>query len=234
MSTCRVPADCSPQIFEGGAGWSAGIKEETCVFDPSRLTVLRRTVWNTDRTEVNRVQWLFQEDEDRLYVHGDDRFGAWVPYSRRLCILIESHHLIYSEAAKRGRPKFLLTLESGHKRFNLHTGLQYEIDLERLIQKNVMTGFERKLLRRDPGAANVSPPNSTVRKDSQQGAAPREASNSVSAVGAAASARPQSASPTPPSPVRHYATQSASQTPQSTGDDSGSTSAGKSSCCIAM
>ena len=47
-------------------------------------------------------------------------------------------------------PRFVLTLESGHKRFNLHTGLQYEVDLERSTQKNVMTGYQRKLLRRDP------------------------------------------------------------------------------------
>ena len=39
--TAWVSPDCPAHVFIGGAGWSEGHKEETCVFDASRVTVLR-------------------------------------------------------------------------------------------------------------------------------------------------------------------------------------------------
>ncbi len=45
--TAWVPADSSEFVFRGGAGWEIGIREETCVFDAVRITVLRRMVWET-------------------------------------------------------------------------------------------------------------------------------------------------------------------------------------------
>ena len=107
---------------------------------------IRRTVWNTDRADVNNIRWMFEEDEARVERQGEAE-GNFVYYSRRLSILIESHHLIY--VAKRGRAQFVITVESSRKIFHLHTGFQYEIDLERQIQKNVITGYERRLQRTD-------------------------------------------------------------------------------------
>ena len=69
------------------------------MFDPSRITVQRRSVWDTGRDEVKRVQWMFEEDTNRIAGHRGadiaDIQGLFVPFSRRLSILIESHHLIY-------------------------------------------------------------------------------------------------------------------------------------------
>lgn len=39
--TAWVPHDCPDHVFTGGKGWNEGHKEETCVFDASRVTVLR-------------------------------------------------------------------------------------------------------------------------------------------------------------------------------------------------
>jgi len=146
--TAWVSHDCPAHVFRGGAGWSEGHKEETCIFDTNRVTVLRRTVWDTDRADVNSIRWMFEEDENRVAKQGEAE-GNFVFYSRRLSILIESHHLIYVEQAKRGRAQFIITIEGSRKIFHQHTGLQYEIDLERKIQKNVMTGYERCLQRTD-------------------------------------------------------------------------------------
>ena len=109
---------------------------------------IRRTVWDTDRADVNNIRWMFEEDEARVAKHGEAE-GNFVRYSRRQSILIESHHLIYVEQAKRGRAQFIITIEGDRKIFHQHTGLQYEIDFERQMQKNVMTGYERRIRRTD-------------------------------------------------------------------------------------
>ena len=90
--TAWVPADCSESVFRGGRGWDQGIREETCVFDATRITVLRRKVWETDRADVKGIQWCFEEDSNRVQGQSEAH-GSWVPYSRRLSIMIESHHL---------------------------------------------------------------------------------------------------------------------------------------------
>ncbi len=143
--TVWVP-DCSKFVFRGGAGWDVGIREETCVFEATRITVLRRMVWETNRADVNGVQWSFEEVRDRAGAHAEAH-GSWVPYSRRLSIMIESHHLAYESNG--GEARFVTTIESERKHFHHHTGLQYEIDLVRCTQRNVMTGYLRRLLRRD-------------------------------------------------------------------------------------
>ena len=116
------------------------------MFDAARITILRRKVWETDRADVNGIQWCFEEDSDRVQGQSEAH-GSWVPYSRRLSIMIESHHLVY--LSKRGKPQFVVTIESDRKHFHQHTGLQYEIDLVQDTQKNVMTGYVRRLFRRD-------------------------------------------------------------------------------------
>ena len=149
--TAWVPEDCPSHLFRGGAGWSQGHVEETCVFDPSRITVQRRSVWDTGRDEVKRVQWMFEEDTNRIAGHRGadiaDVDGQFVPFSRRLSILIESHHLIYKDG--RGKAQAIVTIEADRKIFHSHTGLQYEVDFDRYIQRNVMTGYERHLRRKD-------------------------------------------------------------------------------------
>ena len=144
--TAWVPADCSDAVFRGGAGWSLGHKEETCVFDAHRVTVLRRKIWESNLDDVNCIQWCFEEDDDRVGLH-DEAHGKWVPFSRRLSTMLESHHLVYVDG--RGKAQFVVTVESDRKHVHLHTGLQYEIDLAQSTQKNVMTGYQRRLLRRD-------------------------------------------------------------------------------------
>ena len=120
----------------------------TCIHEYMYVIIIcRRTVWDTDRADVNSIKWMFEEDETRVAKQAGNE-GNFVPYSRRLSILIESHHLIYAEQAKRCRARFVITIEHDRKIFHQHTGLQYEIDLERNVQKNVMTGYERRLKRR--------------------------------------------------------------------------------------
>ena len=120
----------------------------TCIYVSVYIYHIRRTVWNTDRADVNNIRWMFEEDEARVDRQGEAE-GNFVYYSKRLSIFIESHHLIYVEKAKRGRAQFVITVESSRKIFHLYTGFQYEIDFERQIQKNVMTGYERRLQRKD-------------------------------------------------------------------------------------
>ena len=152
--TAWVPEGCIDKIaFRGGASWSQGLREETCVFDPSRVIMQRRSAWDSSRAEVNRVQWMFEEDTDRVHVAGHqvagvgDPDGQFVPFSRRICILIESHYLIYKDG--RGKAQPIVSIEADRKPFHSRTGLQYEIDFDRYIQRNVMTGHERRIRRKD-------------------------------------------------------------------------------------
>ena len=142
--TAWVPADASVSVFKGGKGWDQGNKEETCVWDASWITVLRRIVWDTDRADVNEIEWMWWEDSNRVAAH-TQRVGEWVAYSRQNSIMIESHWLARS---KGGQSEFVIRIEDGRKLFHEHTGLQYEINLAALTQTNVMTSFVRPLLRR--------------------------------------------------------------------------------------
>ena len=144
--TAWVQASCPDHVFKGGAGWGQGIKEETCVFEASRVTVQRRWKWDTDRVDVCSIEWLFEEDQDRLSGH-DETHGRFVPFSRRNSIMLESHHLVFADKSKGGQSRVVVSIESERKVFHQHTGLQYEVDLERMTQRNVMTGFERRLER---------------------------------------------------------------------------------------
>ena len=146
--TAWVQASCPDHVFTGGAGWGQGIKEETCVFEASRVTVQRRFKWDTDRRDVSSIEWLFEEDRDRVSGH-DRTHGQFVPFSRRNSIMLESHHLVFADKSKGGKEQVVLTIESERKIYHQHTGFQYEVDLVRMKQRNVMTGFERRLLRRD-------------------------------------------------------------------------------------
>jgi hypothetical protein len=143
--TAWVPADASASVFNGGKGWNQGHKEETCVWDASWISVLRRIVWDTDRADVNEIEWMWWEDSDRVAAH-TQRAGEWVAYSRQNSIMIESHWLARS---KGGQSEFVIRIEDGCKLFHEHTGLQYEINLASLTQTNVMTSFVRPLLRRN-------------------------------------------------------------------------------------
>ena len=145
--TAWVPADCSPWIFEGVQNSGEGHVEETCVSDASSVMVLRRVKWDTDRPEVRSIEWMWEEDSDRAAAHKPcvDR-EEWIGYSRENSIMIESHRLARSMG---GRSHFIITIENGRKLFHEHTGMQYEIDLEKRTQKNVMTGFQRRLRRLD-------------------------------------------------------------------------------------
>jgi GTPase SAR1 family protein len=154
--TAWVPADCSESIFRGGAAWDQGIREETCVFDAARITVLRRKVWETDRADVNGIQWCFEEDSDCVQGQSEAH-ESWVPYSRRLSIMIESHHLVY--LSKRGKPQFVVTIGSDGRHLHQRTGQQYEIDFVNYTQKNVITGYVRRLLRRDLAYIQISRQN---------------------------------------------------------------------------
>ena len=142
--TAWVPADASASVFTGGKGWNQGHKEETCVWDASWISVLRRIDWDTDRADVNEIEWMWWEDSNRVAAH-TQRVGEWVAYSRQNSIMIESHWLARS---KGGQSEFVIRIEDGRKLFHEHTGLQYEINLAALTQTNVMTSFVRPLLRR--------------------------------------------------------------------------------------
>ena len=149
--TAWVQANCPDHVFTGGAGWGRGIKEETCVFEASRVTVQRRIKWDTDRRDVSSIEWLFEEDQDRLSGH-DETHGQFVPFSRRNSVMLESHYLVFADKSKGGKAQVVVSIESARKIFHQHTGLQYEVDLVRMRQRNVMTGFERRLLRQTKGA----------------------------------------------------------------------------------
>jgi hypothetical protein len=145
--TAWVPADASVSVFKGGKGWDQGNKEETCVWDASWITVLRRIVWDTDRADVNEIEWMWWEDSNRVAAH-TQRVGEsrWVAYSRQNSTMIESHWLARS---KGGQSEFVIRIEEGRKLFHEHTGSHYEINLTTSTQTNVMTSFVRPLLRRN-------------------------------------------------------------------------------------
>ena len=69
------------------------------------------------RDEVKRVQWMFEEDTNRVAGHRGadiaDVDGQFVPFSSRLSILIESHHLIYKD--ERGKAQAIVTIEADRK-----------------------------------------------------------------------------------------------------------------------
>jgi hypothetical protein len=150
--TAWVPENCPDHVFKGGRGWNEGIKEEACVFDPKRVTPQRRVVWDTDRAEVKTVKWLFKEDRNRLGAHDVVYLNEWVPFSSRNSIMLESHFRVFEDKTKGGRSQVMVNIECDRKKFNKHTGLRYEVDLVRMKERNVMTGFERPL-RRMPHAA---------------------------------------------------------------------------------
>lgn len=156
--TAWVASDCPDHVFQGGAGWGKGIKEETCVFDPERVTVQRRFVWDTDRADLTNIQWMFEEDSDRLAGHEEIHQG-WVAFSRQNSVMLESHYLVFDDKSKGGASQVVVSIENSRKIFNKHTGLLYEVDFVRMKERNLMTGFERNLRRRLKVSSNDVCPN---------------------------------------------------------------------------
>jgi hypothetical protein len=73
--------------------------------------------------------------------------GCWVPYSRQRSLFIESHHRLYVQ--QRGRASVLVVCEESRKLFHRHTGLRYEVHFDRMEQRNVETGWMRRMKRVD-------------------------------------------------------------------------------------
>ena len=149
-----------------------GYKEETCVYDADRVTVQRRVVWESDRADVQKIQWLFEEDIDRLKGH-HETYERCVPFSRKNSIMLESHYLAFADKRRGGRSKVIVTIEKDQKKFNTHSGFQYEVDLARMKERNVMTGYERRLRRRQLPSSDTTSSTTKRRSFSPEAASSR-------------------------------------------------------------
>ena len=143
--TAWVPPDCPASVFVG-AHRSEGIVEEDCVWDALRVTVQGRADDSGDG-EMAFIAWCFEEDAHRVSAHSERMPGCWVPHSRQRCFFIESHHRLYVQ--RRGRASMLVTCEESRKLFHRHTGLRYEVHFDRMEQRNVETGWVRRMKRVD-------------------------------------------------------------------------------------
>jgi hypothetical protein len=143
--TAWVPPDCPASVFKG-AHRSEGIVEEDCVWDASRVSVQGRAEDKGD-SEMAYITWCFEEDEDRVSAHSERMAGRWVQYSRQRSHFIESHHRLYAKG--RGRASVLVVCEESRKLFHRHTGVRYEVHFDRMEQRNVETGYVRRLKRVD-------------------------------------------------------------------------------------
>ena len=80
------------------------------MYNPDGVTVQRGIVWETDCAHVQRVQWLFEEDIDRLKWH-DETYERCVPFSHKNSIMLESHYLAFADKRRGGRSKVIVTIE---------------------------------------------------------------------------------------------------------------------------
>jgi hypothetical protein len=145
FDTAWVPPDCPASVFTG-AHHREGIVEEDCVWDANRVSVLGRVEDKGDR-EMAFIVWCFEEDANRISVHSERMTGLWVSYSRQRSLFIESHHRLFVQL--RGRASVLVVCEESRKLFHRHTGMRYEVHFDRMEQRNVETGWVRRMKRVD-------------------------------------------------------------------------------------
>ena len=143
--TAWVPPDCPASVFQG-AHFLQGIVEEDCVWDACRVSVLGRAEDKGDR-EMSFLVWCFEEDDSRISAHAERMTGCWVPFSRPKSFFIESHHRLYAQ--RRGRASVLVVCEASRKLFHRHTGTRYDVHFDRMEQRNVETGYMRRVRRVD-------------------------------------------------------------------------------------
>ena len=143
--TAWVPPDCPASVFMG-AHYREGLVEEDCVWDAGRVSVLGRAEDKGDDA-MRFIVWCFEENEWRMSAHSQKMMGCWVPFSGARSMFIESHHRLYVQ--KRGRASVLVVCEESRKLFHRHTGVRYEVHFDRMVQRNVETGWERRIMRVD-------------------------------------------------------------------------------------
>ena len=145
FDTAWVPPDCPASVFTG-AHHSEGIVEEDCVWDAIRVTVLGRVEDKGDKA-MAFIMWCFEEDANRVSAHSERMTGLWVSYSRQKSHFVESHHRLFVQL--RGRASVLVVCEESRKLFHRHTGMRYEVHFDRMEQRNVETGWVRRVKRVD-------------------------------------------------------------------------------------
>ena len=143
--TAWVPPDCPASVFTG-AHHGEGIVEEDCVWDASRVSVLGRAE-DKGEGEMAFIVWCFEEDAGKMSAQSERMTGCWVPYSRQRSLFVESHHLLYVQ--RMGRASVLVVCEESRKLFHRHTGMRYEVHFDRMEQRNIETGWVRRLKRVD-------------------------------------------------------------------------------------
>eukprot|EP00961_Rhodomonas_salina_P173969 2346124-Rhodomonas_salina.1 len=81
---------------------------------------------------------MFEEDEERLSVHSNENdeevSGRWVSFSKENSFYIESHYRIHLRGT--GKAVVRTHIEEERKRFNQHTGYEYDIDFVHMKQTN--------------------------------------------------------------------------------------------------
>ena len=160
FDTAWVPANCPASVFVG-AHYSEGIVEEDCVWDPSRVKVMGRAEDKGD-TMMALIRWCFEEDQHRISAQSETLGDCWVPFSQLTSFYIESHYLAWKRSA--GQSSILVVCEESRKLFHLHTGTQYRVHFDRMMQQNEQTSYERRIMRVEPFKASVPQLQSGIRR----------------------------------------------------------------------
>ena len=146
FDTAWVPPDCPASVFRG-AHFSEGIVEEDCVWDPSRVKVMGRAEDKGDDM-MNMIRWCFEEDQARISAHSETMGGCWVPFSIAASYFIESHHRAWKQHGGQSGG-ILVVCEASRKLFHPHTGMEYRVFFDRMVEQNVQTAFERRIHRHE-------------------------------------------------------------------------------------
>ena len=148
FDTVWVPPDCPASVFVG-AHFSEGIVEEDCVWDPLRVKVMGRAEDKGDEM-MALIRWCFDEAADS---HGDgsDATGMsasrchWVEFPEAASFFIESHYRAWKHLG--GQPSTLMVCGQPRKLFHRHTGTRYRVFFDRMVEQNVQTASERRIMR---------------------------------------------------------------------------------------
>ena len=122
-----------------------------------------------------KARWYWQEDKDRVYKHNQwDVFGeTWVAYSGSVSRELEEAYQTWRGKGARGSKKPPRTANGSHlldltdriqstnteeKAFAQDSGVMFAVNFADMRQRNVKTGYERPMLRREEKAPAPAPP----------------------------------------------------------------------------
>ena len=141
FDTAWVPPDCPGDVFEGSELFTGTVAEEDCVWDARRVVVLGRAADDGEES-MDAVEWCFDDGAEGT---GAAEGVGWVAFSRAQNLFIESHYRVWQRGM--GEPRAALAGDGPRSIFGTRGGDRREVFLDRMVERSVRTGSERRIKR---------------------------------------------------------------------------------------